>query len=51
MVEGRPDTVVVELGVPAEPPPTDAARITAYGASRSSTAAVVTLLTDPEGRP
>ncbi len=51
MVEGRPDTVVVELGVPAEPPPTDAARITAYGASRSSTAAVVALLTDPEGRP
>ena len=51
IVGGRPDTVVVELGVPAQPPPSDAARITAYGASRSSTAAVVALLTDPEGRP
>jgi beta-N-acetylhexosaminidase len=51
IVERRPDTVVVELGVPADPPPSDAARITAYGASRSSTDAVVALLTDPEGRP
>jgi beta-N-acetylhexosaminidase len=51
VVAARPDAIVVELGVPADRFATAAARITAYGASRSSTAAVVALLTDTEGRP
>ena len=49
VVGARPDTVVVELGVPALPPPTPAARITAYGASRSTAEAVVALLTHHDG--
>ena len=51
VVAARPDVVVVELGLPAVPAPTNAARITAYGASRSSATAVVELLTHHEGRP
>ena len=50
IVDSRPDTVVVELGVPASTYPHSAGRITSHGASRSSVEAVVALLTAPDGR-
>jgi len=50
LVTAQPDTVVVELGVPASTYPHSAGRITSHGASRSSVEAVVALLTAPDGR-
>jgi len=50
LVDSRPDTVVVELGVPASTYPHAAGRITSHGASRSSVEAVVALLTAPDER-